>query len=163
LAPTPPTGAGLGRSVPGLDAISGPNGNLWFTETAVDRIGEITPKAADPVIREFTLPAGDHLARRGSPITSPTPSPPAPGDIWFTEQGSNAIGVMSTSGFWYTSSPSQRQSQPIPLGITEGADETMCSPRTTPPGRQYHRAGKVTVYPLPSAASGHRASSTGRR
>jgi hypothetical protein len=88
-------------SVPGLDAITvGPNGNLWFTETAVDRIGEITPRAASPAIHEFSLPAGDRLAPGvGSSITSADTIAAGPGnDIWFTEQGSSAIGVMSTSG-----------------------------------------------------------------
>ena len=147
------------RSVPGLDAITvGPNGNLWFTETAVDRIGEITPKAANPVIREFTLPAGDHLAPGvGSPITSADTIASGPGgDIWFTEQGSNAIGVMSTSGVLvHKFTVPNANLNPIPLGITEGADETMWF--TEDDANQVASitaAGKVTVYPLPSAASG---------
>ena len=147
------------RSVPGLDAITvGPNGNLWFTETAVDRIGEITPKAANPVIREFTLPAGDHLAPGvGSPITSADTIASGPGgDIWFTEQGSNAIGVMSTSGVLvHKFTVPNANLNPTPLGITEGADKTMWF--TEDDANQVASitaAGKVTVYPLPSAASG---------
>jgi streptogramin lyase len=147
------------RSVPGLDAITvGPNGNLWFTETAVDRIGEITPRAANPVIREFTLPAGDHLAPGvGSPITSADTIASGPGgDIWFTEQGSNAIGVISTSGvLLHKFTVPNANLNPTPLGITEGADETMWF--TEDGANQVASmtaAGKVTVYPLPSAASG---------
>lgn len=35
--------------VPDLDAIAvGPNGKLWFTETALNRIGEITPSVVRP-------------------------------------------------------------------------------------------------------------------
>ena len=146
-------------SVPGLDAITaGPNGNLWFTETAIARIGEITPKPASPVIHEFALPAGDRLATGvGSPVTSADTIAARPGnDIWFTEQGSNAIGVMSTSGALLKkfTVPNSNLS-PTPLGITEGANATMWF---TENGANQVASitadGKITLYPLPSAASG---------
>jgi virginiamycin B lyase len=116
-------------AVPGLDTITvGPNGNMWFTETAVNRIGEITPRAAGPTIHEFALPAADRLAQGvGSSITSADTISAGPGnDIWFTEQGSNAIGVMSTSGALVSkfTVPNSNLS-PTPYGITEGPDSTM--------------------------------------
>ncbi|MGA3220732.1 MAG: hypothetical protein ABSE77_16920, partial [Acidimicrobiales bacterium] len=83
------------KKVPDLDAITvGPNGNLWFTETAVNRIGEITPKATGAVIHEFVLPAADRLGQGvGSPVTSADTIAAGPdNDVFFTEQGSNAIG-----------------------------------------------------------------------
>jgi streptogramin lyase len=145
--------------MPGLDAITvGPDGNLWFTETAVNRIGEITPRAVDPAIHEFPLPAGDRLAPGvGSSITSADTIAAGPGNhIWFTEQGANAIGVMSTSGALLSkfTVPNSNLS-PAPEGITEGPDATMWFTESaanqvasiTPEGR-------IKVYPLPGAASG---------
>jgi streptogramin lyase len=146
-------------AIPGLDAITvGPNGNLWFTETAVDRIGEITPRAVDPAIHEFTLPAGDHLSQGvGSSITSADTIASGLGsDIWFTEQGSNAVGVMSPLGtvvhkFTVPSS----NLNPTPLGITEGPDDLMWFTESAANQVASITAeGKITVYPLPGAASG---------
>ena len=147
------------RSVPGLDAITvGPNGNLWFTETAVDRIGEITPRAASPAIHEFSLPAGDRLAQGvGSSITSADTIAIGPGnDIWFTEQGSNAIGVMSTSGTLLEkfTVPDSNQN-PTPLGITKGTDDTMWFTETTANQvASITAGGTITLHPLPTAADG---------
>jgi streptogramin lyase len=146
-------------SVPELDAITvGPNGNLWFTETAVDRIGEITPRAASPAIHEFSLPSGDRLGQRvGSSITSADTIAAGPGnDIWFTEQGSNAIGVMSTSGTLLEkfTVPDSNQN-PTPLGITEGTDDTMWFTETTANQvASITAGGTITLHPLPIAADG---------
>jgi streptogramin lyase len=145
--------------VPGLDAVTlGPNGNLWFTETAVDRIGEITPKAADPAIHEFALPAADRLAQGvGSSITSADTIAAGPGnDIWFTEQGSNAIGVMSTSGALLEKFTVPNSNlNPIPQGITEGPDGTMWfTENAANQVASITAQGKITVYALPGAASG---------
>jgi virginiamycin B lyase len=147
------------NSVPGLDAIAvGPNGNLWFTETAIDRIGEITPRDASPVIHEFALPAGDRLAAGvGSPITSADTIAAGLGnDIWFTEQGSNAIGVMSTSGDVLKKFIVPNANlDPTPLGITEGADGTMWfTENGANQVASITAEGKITVHPLPSAAAG---------
>ena len=146
-------------SVPGLDAITlGPNGNLWFTETAVNRIGEITPKAVDPTIHEFALPAADRLAAGvGSSITSADTIAAGPGnDIWFTEQGSNAIGVMSTSGTLLSKFTVPNSNlNPTPQGITEGPDQTMWfTENATNEVASITAQGKITVYALPGAASG---------
>ena len=55
---------------------SGPNGNLWFTESGTDKIGEITTGGT---ITQFSLHRRQPT-RRVSP-----PGPTAP--LWFTEQG----------------------------------------------------------------------------
>ena len=154
-------------SVPGLDAITvGPNGNLWFTETAIDRIGEITPRDASPVIHEFALPAGDRLAAGvGSPITSADTIAAGPGnDIWFTEQGSNAIGVMSTSGdvlkkFTVPNAnltPLRWASPRAPMGPC-GSPRT--APTRSPVSPPRARSRSIPCRALPR---GHRASSTGQ-
>ena len=54
----------------------GPDGNLWFTEFAADKIGRISPKG---VVTEFALP------RRGrGPAAIATDSG---GVLWITEVG----------------------------------------------------------------------------
>ena len=153
-------------SVPGLDAITvGPNGNLWFTEAAVNRIGEITPKASGPVVHEFALPAADRLAPGvGSPVTSAETIAPGPGgDIWFTEQGSNAIGVMSTSGALLSQvHRAQPKLGPVPSASPRAPTRPCGSPRTAPtespasPPR-----GRSASTPCRRAPMGRRASSTG--
>ena len=153
-----PKGASAG-SVPGLDAITlGPDARLWFTEPAVDRIGEITPQAAGPAVHEFALPAADRLASGvGSPVTSTDAIAPGPGgDIWFTEQGSSAIGVMGTSGaLVHKFALPIPGTSPAPLGITEGPNETMWfTENSTNQVASITTSGTITLHPLPAAADG---------
>jgi len=68
------------------DIALGPDGNLWFTEYAGNRIGRITPAG---VITEYPLPASS------APIAI-TVGPD--GNLWFCEEGGNRIGKMNTSG-----------------------------------------------------------------
>jgi virginiamycin B lyase len=131
---------------------------LWFTEPAVGRIGEFTPRAAGPVVHEFALPAADRLAQGvGSPVTSAdTIAAGLGGDIWFTEQGSNAIGVMATSGtLLHKFTVPNPNSNPAPLGITEGPDKTMWfTENGANQVASITAQGKITLYALPAAADG---------
>jgi len=63
--------------------VTGPDGNLWFTEYASDQIGRMTPAG---VVTEFPLPAGS--APYGI-VVGPD------GNLWFAETGSNKIGRMT--------------------------------------------------------------------
>jgi streptogramin lyase len=146
--------------VPDLDAITvGPNGNLWFTEPGVDRIGEITPRASAPIIHEFDLPAADRLSQGvGSPVTSADTIAAGPdNDVFFTEQGSNAIGVMNSSGVLVSKFivPGSNLT-PIPLGIAESPGGTMWFTENS--ANQIASlsvgTGQVKVLPLPAGASG---------
>ncbi len=67
---------------------AGPDGNLWFAESAGDRIGRITPTGT---ITEFTtgVTAGSHP-------TSITVGPDH--NLWFTEQNGSRIGQITTAG-----------------------------------------------------------------
>ena len=80
-----PSGAGAG--VNGITL--GPDGNLWFTEMGVDRIGNINPTLT--TINEFSagIPAG---AAPTDIVTGPD------GALWFTESATNAIGRITTGG-----------------------------------------------------------------
>jgi streptogramin lyase len=71
---------------PGLTGITtGPDGNIWFTESRVGKIGRITPNGA---ITEFTLPPS--AAFPSDIVAGPD------GNLWFADQGS--IGRITTAG-----------------------------------------------------------------
>ena len=48
---------GLTTAAQPEDIVLGPDGKLWFAETAIDKIGRVTP-GNPPLIEEFALPAG---------------------------------------------------------------------------------------------------------
>ena len=75
-------GAGLGGIA------GGPDGNLWFTETNIDRIGRITPQG---VVTEFG--AGITAGSRPFDITAGPD-----GNLWFTEIIGNRIGRITPQG-----------------------------------------------------------------
>src|SRR5437588_106152 len=66
---------------------AGPDGNLWFTELAADKIGRITTAG---VVTEFAVPTA------GSAPGSITAGPD--GALWFTEFQGNKIGRITTAG-----------------------------------------------------------------
>jgi len=64
--------------------ISGPDGNLWFTEANRDKIGRITTSGQ---ITEFPIPTTN-----SAPFSAPTGITPDPeGYIWFADSGGNVI------------------------------------------------------------------------
>src|SRR5206468_968423 len=66
---------------------SGPDGNLWFTESDANKIGRITTSGT---IAEFAIPTPD------SQPWAITAGPD--GNLWFTEISGNKIGKITTSG-----------------------------------------------------------------
>ncbi|HJP65733.1 MAG TPA: Virginiamycin B lyase, partial [Actinomycetota bacterium] len=64
----------------------GPDGNLWFTDSAANAIGRITP---DGVVTEF--PIGDGK----EPYTIVAG---ADGNLWFTERHNNKVGAVNVNG-----------------------------------------------------------------
>ncbi len=65
----------------------GPDGNLWFTESAANRIGRMDPQGN--LLNEIELPAG---AQPEDITVGPDPGFSPGGSIWFTEFGGNRIG-----------------------------------------------------------------------
>jgi len=66
--------------------VSGPDGNLWFTETGLNRIGHMSPSS--------DLPFASAVP---SPSTSPEGIAVGPdGNIWFTESVGNRVGRVLT-------------------------------------------------------------------
>jgi virginiamycin B lyase len=116
-----PNRAALPQSV-----VTGPDGNLWFTESNGNAIGRMTTRGG---LTQFALPSG----------SSPEGITRGPdGGMWFTEQSGNRIGRMSTDGILTEVEMPTSSSQPF--GITTGRD-----------GRLYfteyggNRVGKVIV------------------
>jgi streptogramin lyase len=94
-----------------LGIASGPDGNLWFTEHDVHRIGRITPGGA---VTEFSA------GITGSP--SPTMIAAGPdGNLWFTESSGGRIGRITTAGA-ITEFSSGITAGAQPNGITAGPD-----------------------------------------
>jgi uncharacterized protein (TIGR03437 family) len=79
VAPTPNSGLNL--------ITAGPDGALWFTESAGNKIGRITPNGA---ITEFPLPKAD--SNPGSIVAGPD------GNLWFTEHNPARIARITPGG-----------------------------------------------------------------
>src|SRR5205814_1596943 len=67
----------------------GADGNLWFTESSTDRVGNITPNLT--TINEFST----GITAGSIPLNIVSG---ADGALWFTEISSNAIGRITTAG-----------------------------------------------------------------
>jgi virginiamycin B lyase len=98
---------------------SGPDGNLWFTEAAADRIGRLTPAGG---VSEFALPSTCHT-RLGCGPAGITSGPD--GNLWFAEAAGNQIGRMTPAGrISEYALPTTCSDSPGcgPAGITSGPD-----------------------------------------
>ncbi len=103
-------GATPGYSI--LQITTGPDGNLWFTET--NKIGEMKPDGT--LVTEITLPAG----------TEPNYITTGPdGNVWFTDStpSSSKIGHVSTAGALFPEIALPAGSGPH--GITTGPDNNV--------------------------------------
>ncbi len=146
--------SGAGASLEGIT--TGPDGNLWFTENGVDRIGNVSPDLT--TINEFStgISAGAHPA--GIALG-------ADGNLWFTESGATPtmggqtvpkIGRITTGGTVTEFPLGVNSSQQDPEGITAGPNGTLwfAENGSDQIGR-ITTAGTVTEFPrLPSATSG---------
>ena len=87
-----PDGTNTEFALPGLDCApygitAGPDGNLWFTLSAGNAIGRITP--AGLFASGFAIPT----AKSGPEGITVGPD----GNVWFAEQHASKIGRISTS------------------------------------------------------------------
>ncbi|MBV9829754.1 MAG: hypothetical protein JO001_29390 [Alphaproteobacteria bacterium] len=128
-----------------IDGITtGPDGNLWFTEFAGNKIGRITPGGT---ITEFPLPTAN-----SQPIGIVTGSD---GNLWFSEQTGNRIGRVTTTGsFMEFSVPTANSG---PTGVTLGSDGNVWFTELN--GNKISKitpAGSITEFPLPAAGASPR-------
>jgi virginiamycin B lyase len=118
--------------------VEGPDGNLWFTQTANGDIGRMTPSGG---LSEFFA----HFANNAGPegITSGPDD-----DLWFADPNDNTIGAMTTSGrvaklFTITQPPGTPPATLLTLTTTtEGPPRTVQRTTTT-----------TTTIPQPSPIS----------
>ena len=93
-----------------LGIVTGPDGNLWYTNSNSRSIGRITPSG---VITTFPVPGGvfpDQIAKG------------ADGNLWFTDQGTTkAIGRMTATGV-VTEFSAGLNAGSLPNGLTVGPD-----------------------------------------
>ena len=135
--PVPTVGIGLSSIT------SGPDGNLWFTESRGDSIGKITPSGK---VTEY--PAFGYKAGIG--LSDLTFGPD--GNLWFTEFDKNLIGSIAPSGV-VTQFLVPTQSSGL-NSITSGPDGNLWF--TEHVGNRIGRitpGGTVTEYAIPTANS----------
>ncbi|MGH9280237.1 MAG: virginiamycin B lyase family protein [Acidimicrobiales bacterium] len=144
--PNPRFGASEMGSYPhGITA--GPDGAMWFTESAADQIGRITP---DGTITEFALPS------RSSMHANPTGIVTGPdGAIWFTQPLRDGLGRFDpvTQSFVELSFPPPRHNLVRGNSLTSGPGELMWfeDPASNSVGRMTP-AGRVNSVAFPSGA-----------
>jgi virginiamycin B lyase len=126
------------------DIVVGPDHNLWFTESGVDRIGRITTAGA---ITEFTTPTAN-----SNPLAL---AAGADNNLWFTESGTNAIGRITPAGK-ITEFPLRNLDVSYSDGIASGPGGDIWFAANDDNGNsvvgRITAAGKVTSYPLPAGA-----------
>jgi streptogramin lyase len=144
------TGAITEHPIPTTNAqpvsiVSGPDGALWFTELAGNKIGRLTP---DGVFDEYPIPTA--AAQPDDMAVGPD------GNLWFAETTGNKIGRIASDG-----SITEFDGLPAgsrPTAVAAGPDGNVWFTEralAAPSGRigRITTAGTVTNYPLPS--NGH--------
>ena len=123
--------------------VTGPDGNVWFTEPGVAKIGKINP--ATHAVTEISLPFG-------MTANSITASPD--GDLWFTDTAGDAIGRLNPATGVVTPflipSPGA-----APAGITSGpgGDLWFAESGTGRIGKLDPATGSITEFPISSPDS----------
>jgi hypothetical protein len=146
------------------DIVLGPDGNFWFTEYTAGAISRVTPQG---VVERFPINpdpglAGPRIAVDGPHPVNITVGPD--GNLWFTDEGLNKIGRITTSGDIVEFPIPTADS--APAGITAGngklfvesnpaaspaSPQTATSPSSAPP---IPRRSRNTSPSVPTAPSG---------
>jgi RHS repeat-associated protein len=95
------------------DIVSGPGGNLWFTESAAGKIAKITPAG---VVTEYAIGVSG-ASPQGLAVG-------ADGNVWFADKGADAIGKVTPSGT-VTEYAITADSGASPMSIAQGPSGTM--------------------------------------
>ena len=125
----------------------GPDGNVWFTEWAGNKVGRITPAGT---ITEFHIPF-----QSGAEDITAGPD----GNVWFSEWGyglnsDNNVGRVTPTGV-ITEFPVGGGAQTWPFGITTGPDGNLWFTEFTAKriGRMNRSGGELTEFPFPEPGS----------
>jgi virginiamycin B lyase len=133
---------GFRKGAIAYDITLGPDGAMWFTDTAIEAIGRITTSG---VVKEYTkgLLAG---AKPFSIVAGPD------GNLWFSD-GADAIGRVTTSGaiteFSITSLPTGQN--PAGIAVTSNGDVWTAAPGTSSLLVRLDTHGKQSVVKVPAA------------
>ena len=121
---------------------AGPDGNLWFTESAPARTRSAGSR------RQGSSPSS--RSRRRAAVLGITAGPD--GNLWFTESGANQIGRITPAGA-VTEFPIPTAGS-HPYGITAGPDGNLWFTEfnANKIGR-ITTAGVITEFPIPTAGS----------
>jgi streptogramin lyase len=128
-----------------VSIVNGPDGAVWFTEFAGNKIGRL---GTDGTFTEYPIPTPG--AQADDMAVGPD------GNLWFAETAGNKIGRITTAGVideFDGLPPASR-----PTAVAAGADGNVWFTEralTTPSGRigSITPTGVITTYPLPS--NGH--------
>jgi streptogramin lyase len=122
---------------PGSDPggiIAGPDGNVWFTEFFVGKIGRITTGGT---VTEFPAAGNPQLIVVGSD-----------NNLWFTETSISKIGRMTTSGV-FTDFPTLTFTSLVGIGAGPDGNLWFCEPQSAKIGR-ITTSGTVSEFDVPS-------------
>ncbi len=121
----PTTGAITEVAIPSKASgmTTGPDGNIWFTESSAGEIGSINPTT--DVITEYTAPY------TGSSPTGITTGPD--GNLWFTDGGTTTVGVadLTNSNLVVTQQPPSSITAGSSFGLTVTAEDSSGDPITS--------------------------------
>jgi streptogramin lyase len=124
-----------------VSIVAGPDGALWFTEGAGNRIGRV---GLDGAITEFPIPTVN---------SSPDEIALGPdGNLWFAEVLGNRIGRITPTGAITEFTVPTPASQPI--GVAAGPDGNVWFTEVV--GNKVGRitpSGEITEFPVPTAGS----------
>jgi streptogramin lyase len=126
------------------DFVAGPDGNLWFTEANVDRVGNVTTSG--------NFSPEHQLPNLGNSSLWQIASGPD-GNLWFTDYFANKVAKMTTAGVFTEYSIPTANSNPT--GIAGGPDGNVWF--TEYNGNKVARvtpSGVFTEYVPPTASSG---------
>jgi streptogramin lyase len=101
-------------ATPGTGITAGFDGNVWFTESAANKIAKVNPHSH--ALSEFALP---------TPNSGPYGITSGPdGNLWFTEYNANRIGEInpSTNAISEFNIPTANAGYPAAIAITAGPD-----------------------------------------
>jgi streptogramin lyase len=118
--------------------ITGPDANLWFTESGSGKIGRVTTSGG---LTEFPLPLA--ASRPSAIVAGPD------GNLWFTEEATDKIGRITPVGV-ITEFPISPGSGPAGIAVGPDGNLWFTAKKASKIGR-VTPAGSVTEYPLPDS------------
>lgn len=123
--------------------VTGPDGNLWFTDPGNNQIDRVTPQGQ---ITQFSLPTHtDSDGNSYDPMPDDIVSGPG-GNLWFTESGVDCIGKITPTGTITEYQTPTANSYPTGIAVGSGGDLWFIESEINEIGK-ITPAGAITEYP----------------